>query len=91
MAVWSPYVLTIAVLLPTSPWEIYLIFPTNDKVTEMQKQLEKMGKENFGDRRDGEMGELISIWQKWHVGRVIAPLIATAIMAMAGFDRRSGS
>lgn len=90
VAAWSPYVLAIAIVMLTAPWEIYLIFPTNDKVADMQKQLEKMGEENFGDKRDEEMGKLISNWQKWHVGRVIAPLTATAIMAMAGVGGRSG-
>ena len=90
VAAWSPYALAIAVMVPTAPWEIYLIFPTNDRVAEMQKQLERMGKENYGDERDDEIGELISVWQKWHVGRVVAPLVATAIMAGAGFVGRSG-
>ncbi len=90
MAAWLPYALAVAVLAPTGPWEIYLIFPTNDKIAEMKKELEKRGKENFGDERDNQIGELLSIWQKWHVGRVVAPLLATMIMAGAGVDGRFG-
>ncbi len=88
VSAWSPYVLAIATLVATAPWEIYLIFPTNDKIAAMQEKLEKMGKENFGDKRDEEIGDLLTDWQKWHVGRVVMPLVATAIMAGAGANGR---
>ena len=91
MSVWSPYILAIATLVATGPWEIYLIFPTNDKIAAMQTELEKMGKENFGDKRDEEIAELLSDWQKWHVGRVVMPLVATAIIAGTGVNLRFGT
>ena len=78
---WLPYILSLAVLVPVGPWEVYLIFPTNDKILAMKEELEKSGKEGFGGDRDKELDELLVVWGRWHWGRVVIPLVATGVMA----------
>ena len=90
MNAWLPYALAIGVLVPIGPWEMLLIFPTNDKIAEMTRGLERAGKEDFGDERDEEVERLLGSWASWHVGRIVAPLVATGIMAGSAVDGRFG-
>ena len=78
---WKHYIAAIVVLVPTGPWEITLIFPINDKVAAMGEELAKMKMDSFGDQRDREVEEMFSKWSQWHIGRIVAPMVATGFFA----------
>ncbi|KXJ85440.1 hypothetical protein Micbo1qcDRAFT_169436 [Microdochium bolleyi] len=81
---WTHYLAATLVLLITAPWEVYLIFPTNDKITGYGRALDKERQGRFGDKRDDEVQRLLTEWQFWHVGRIAFPMIATLILAASG-------
>ena len=89
-SVWLPYAICIAVLIPVAPWETFLIFPTNDKIEAMGKELERTKKTDFGDQRDQELQEAMISWQRFHVGRVVMPALGFGIMVLSGVDGRFG-
>lgn len=79
------YVVVLAILVPLGPYEEKLIFPTNDRILAMG---EEIGKEGMGDgtgddeasrKRKQELSDLLSSWQAWHTGRVVAPFVAACI------------
>ena len=78
---WKHCLAAILCLVPIDPWERNLIFPTNDKLAAMGEDLAKMKKEKFGDERDAEVDVLFTKWCRWHVGRIVSPMVATAILA----------
>lgn len=82
---WRYYAVAAGVLLPVAPWEAFLIFPTNDKILAMRDRLGKEGKGRVGKDQGGsdkELNELITSWQRWHVGRIVMPLTAAIITAV---------
>lgn len=81
---WTHYVAATLVLLVIAPWEIYLIFPINDRIAEYGKKLNAERQECFGDARDGEVRQLLADWQFWHVGRIVCPMAAALILAASG-------
>ncbi|KPI39652.1 uncharacterized protein AB675_3453 [Cyphellophora attinorum] len=82
---WKHYVATVAVMIPTGPWEVYLVFPINDEIKAMGQSLEK-GKEDFGNPRDQELERRLDDWVKWHTGRIVAPMLGTGILLASALD-----
>ena len=78
---WKHHVAVMLSLMPASAWEIALIFPINDKVAEMGQELTKLKKDDFADGRDAKVEELFTRWQTFHVFRIVAPMVATALLA----------
>lgn len=82
---WRYYAVAAGILLPVAPWEAFLIFPTNDKILAMG---DRFGKESKGvaskdqSGSDKELRELITSWQRWHVGRILMPLGAAVVTAI---------
>lgn len=83
---WKYYAVAAGILIPAAPWEQFLIFPTNDRILAMGEDLRSEGKEGVHEEQGGrkeELNELLTSWQRWHVGRVVLPLAAAVVTAMA--------
>ena len=76
---WKYYALAIGALITTAPYEIYAIFPTNDRVAKMGKELGKEKQDDFGDHRDKEVVDLLRKWQWRHVGRIASTIGALTV------------
>ena len=70
---WKTWMALFFVLLIIAPYEIYAIFPTNDRVAEMEKELAKGLMEE--DAAKKELKVLLKRWQFRNFGRVGLPLI----------------
>jgi hypothetical protein len=70
---WKTWAALFFVLLIIAPYEIYAIFPTNDRVAEMEKELAKGLIEE--DAAKKELKVLLKRWQFRNFGRVGLPLI----------------
>lgn len=73
-------------MVPTGPWEIYLIFPINDEIKAMGESLEKGKVEGPGYPRDQELERRLDEWVKWHTGRIVAPMAGTGILLLSALD-----
>jgi len=86
---WTHYVLALVPLVLVGPWEAYLIFPTNHRIAELGKALERGDEKTLG-RAAGlqanvdEIQRLLENWQFWHVGRIAGPYIAVGVLAASG-------
>ena len=86
------YALALAVLLFTAPYEIYFIFPINDRVEELGKKMDKMdaddgegnGAEGEIARIDKELRALIAKWGNRNFGRAGPCLVAAVLVGIAG-------
>lgn len=81
-----PYVAAMVIAALVSPYEITTIFPTNDRMFEIDDQLKREGKDNFGDERDQEIDSLLKQWQWWHTGRIVLPLASAIILTMSSLS-----
>ena len=63
-----------------------MIFPVNERVVVLGRELDGLGvgREDFGDERDGEVRRCLRGWGRWHVGRIVAPVCAGLAMGWAG-------
>jgi hypothetical protein len=66
-----------------APYETYLIFPINDRVKVMEKELEGGVEGKREDELKREMQELLGLWQRRNFGRVAWPLV-TGVVALLG-------
>lgn len=76
---WKYYALAMASLVTTAPYEIYAIFPTNEKLAGMGKELDGMKSADFGDKRDKEVDILLKKWAERHLGRILTSLGALMV------------
>lgn len=86
---WTHYVLALLPLVLLGPWEAYLIFPSNDRIAEIGRELERSDDKAVGgeidvDARADEIQRLFESWQFWHVGRIVGPYIAVGVLAASG-------
>lgn len=86
---WTPYVLALLPLVLLGPWEAYLIFPSNDRIAEIGRELERSDDKAVDgeidvDARADEIQRLLESWQFWHVGRIVGPYIAVGVLAASG-------
>lgn len=83
---WKLYGSAAIIALSASPFEEFMIFPTNNRISAIGDTLRKEGKEDFDDEKGGrkqELNELLLSWQRWHVGRIMLPLTAAIVSAVA--------
>ena len=70
---WKTWALAVGIMVPVAPYEVYCIFPINDRVKEIGQDIEKRRDENRFKR---ELGELFTKWQFRNCVRVGLPLVA---------------
>ncbi|KAF2832487.1 hypothetical protein CC86DRAFT_279941 [Ophiobolus disseminans] len=69
---WRNWAVLFCTLITIAPYEIYLIFPINDRVAEIGEELEKGAKEEGEVKK--ELKELLAKWQFRNFGRVAMPV-----------------
>lgn len=70
---WKSWAVLFFVLITIAPYEIYLIFPINDRVEEIGEELEKGTKSEEEVKR--ELKVLLEKWQFRNFGRVAVPAL----------------
>lgn len=70
---WRYYGLAMACLVPAIPWEIFAIFPTNDRMKEIGEGFNSPGTAGSGKGENAEVDALLVKWQRRHVVRILAP------------------
>ncbi|KAK3646827.1 hypothetical protein LTR56_008314 [Elasticomyces elasticus] len=61
-------------------YEVVFVFPTNDRLVEMEAELIKAGGDADADRKARpEVLRLFDKWRYWHVGRIVIPFAAVAV------------
>lgn len=72
--IWALYMCSFATI---APYEIYLIFPINDRVAEIGRVLGKYEQDNeeVVEMHGKELHELLKKWQARNFGRVIMPVL----------------
>lgn len=64
-------------------YEVLFVFPTNDRLAEMEGELKGVKSEEEKERTDreirGEVLRLLEQWRKWHIGRIVIPLVWTGL------------
>jgi hypothetical protein len=70
---WKSWAALFLTLITVAPYEIYLIFPINDRVEEIGQELEKGTTRDKKAKR--ELKELLGKWQFRNFGRVLLPAL----------------
>lgn len=86
---WRYYAIAAGILLPVAPWEEFLIFPTNNRILAFGHDPKTEGKDGVPEEqgeRNEELNELLTTWQRWHLGRVLMPLGAAVVTALGLLD-----
>ena len=74
---WKVWAACFFTLITVAPYEIYFIFPINDRVEEIGRELEKgAGTE---EEQKKELRELLGKWQWRNFGRVGLPVIVGVV------------
>jgi Na+/melibiose symporter-like transporter len=81
---WKIWAVALGILVPVAPYEVYCIFPINDRVKEIGESLEK-GREEKGMKK--ELEELFGKWIFRNYGRVGIPVVA-GVVGWLGVVRR---
>lgn len=76
---WKAWGTALCVLAPTLPYELFFIFPLNEKIKGMLAEMEQ------GDRKAGkdDSEKLNGLFRKWrllNIGRLTPPLVASIII-----------
>lgn len=83
--IWKTWAVLFCVLFTIAPYEIYLIFPINDRVKEIGQAMDKeVGREAELKK---ELQGLLSKWQFRNFGRVLTPAIVGLIGMMNLVER----
>ncbi|KAK0363312.1 hypothetical protein LTR02_014826 [Friedmanniomyces endolithicus] len=80
---WGYYLLCFALLVPIAVWEIYMIFPINDRIADIDQQMMKGGSEALKAEQERELGRLLDRWTKMHTVRFVLPGLAAIASASA--------
>lgn len=72
---WKTWATALAILVPVAPYEIYAIFPINDRIEEIRLELVGKTAEDFSTAQRVELGALLTKWQWRNWGRVPCPLV----------------
>ena len=67
-----------------APYEIYFIFPINDRVVELGKALEVTGEKEENEKIDKELTTLARKWRFRNWGRAGPSLVISVLMAFVG-------
>lgn len=62
-----------ACLVPAIPWEIFAIFPINDRMEELGKGFDDPKSGDDGTGNNEEVNRLLVKWQGRHFWRIVAP------------------
>jgi hypothetical protein len=73
---WKLWATALAILVPVAPYEVYCIFPINDRVKEIGDELAKGSNEKQAKQ---ELQDLFKKWQFRNFGRVVIPLVAGVV------------
>ncbi|TKA63293.1 hypothetical protein B0A55_10382 [Friedmanniomyces simplex] len=77
------YLLCFGLLILIAVWEVYMIFPINDRVAEMDRQMMKGGGEALSVEEERELGRLLDQWSRMHTVRFLLPGLAAIVSAVA--------
>jgi hypothetical protein len=70
-------------LIGVAPYEIYFIFPINDRAEEIGRELDGGVEGKKEDELKRELKELLGMWQRRNFGRVVLPAV-TGVVALVG-------
>jgi hypothetical protein len=77
------YVFTATLVQIQAAWyEVVFVFPINDKLTDLEKKLEKKDEIADQEMRPEVLG-LLEAWRMWHIGRIVIPF-AAAVVGLGG-------
>lgn len=76
---WKVWAAAMAILATTGPYEIYAVFPINDKIEEIGSKLEKKREDNMDAKGEEELDGLLRKWRQRHVGRIVMPMSAALL------------
>lgn len=80
---WRSYAFSLAVLLSFAPFEVFVIFPLNDRIGEIGVQLrEKGGK----DADEQTQAQLFTLLKKWQARNLIRAMLVLASALICIFD-----
>lgn len=84
---WRFWALALGILIPLAPYEIYFIFPSNYKITDLGRRLKAEKRDELRPEEKRELDNLLTKWQ-WRNGvRFTTPTIA-AIIGLYGLLRQ---
>ncbi len=77
---WQYYAAAVALLVPVAPYEIWAIFPFNDRIKEIGANMGEKRGEALSKKDEKELRGLLRQWQLRNIGRVIMPLAAALVL-----------
>jgi hypothetical protein len=80
---WTYHLASGLILVQTAWYEIYFVFPVNDKIIAMRSIPGGEDGAALPEEQQMRLAQLMLEWRKWHWGRVIMPL-ASALVAFVG-------
>lgn len=72
---WPRWATMSGLLITAAPYEVYTIFPINDRAKELYQQIEKR-REPLTPSQEAEVQGLLTKWALRNYGRVVLPLLA---------------
>lgn len=72
---WPLWAMISGILILAAPYEIYAIFPINDRAKELRRQIEK-DRQPLTPSQETEIQSLLSKWAFRNLGRAFLPLVA---------------
>lgn len=70
----------LAVGIQVAWYEVLFVFPTNDRLIEMEGMLEKVDEESVDGKVTGEVVRLLEKWRFRHIPRIAVPLICAGFL-----------
>ncbi|KAL2071180.1 hypothetical protein VTL71DRAFT_12415 [Oculimacula yallundae] len=80
---WKYFAAALVIGVQVAWYEVVFIFPTNDRLVDMEGELKRMDGEERGERElemRGEILVLLDSWRKWHIGRIVVPFISASLI-----------
>lgn len=56
------------------PWEIYTIFPMNDRMEVIEEEFNRPDSIDSGKESNAEVDDILVKWQQRHIVRIVAPV-----------------
>jgi len=70
-------------LIPIAVWEVYMIFPINDRVAKLDQKMRKEGSDSLSDVETTELIDLLNEWSTMHTVRWVLPGTAAVVSGVA--------
>ncbi|KAK3117987.1 hypothetical protein LTR53_000139 [Teratosphaeriaceae sp. CCFEE 6253] len=80
---WAYELLCFGLLIPIAVWEVYMIFPINDRVAELDKKMQGGGGGALSKAEVAELTDLLNEWSTMHTVRWVLPGVAAVVSALA--------